>query len=117
MRVLPDHRAKGNDPGTSRSPYRASRAGKSGAGHSPKIRNRLLSERSFDVLGYLALQDLLVSAAVPLGVEQHEVTTCSAFDAYREGQVSLAIVPEGKRIALWGKPAIDQERRKVAHGK
>lgn len=53
----------------------------------------LIPARAFGVLGYLPLQDLRVSVAVPLGVEQHEVAAGSAFDAYREGQVPLLIIP------------------------
>ena len=63
---------------------------------------RSIPERAFGVLGNLTLQDLRVSVAVPLGVEQHEVAAGSTFDADREGEVPFLILPQGKRVGFGG---------------
>jgi hypothetical protein len=62
-------------------------------------------------------QDLFISGAVLLGVEQHEVAARSAFDPDGKGQVIIVILAKGEIVTVGRRPAIEQEGRKAPYAK
>ena len=83
-------------------------------GICPPQSRQSLSKLTF-FLSSFSHQDLFVSGAVLLGVEQHEVAACGAFDPDGKGQMIIVILDEGEIVTVEGRPALEPERGKAPY--